>query len=203
MKLHRQDWTMVGAFGAAIAASSCCTVPLLLVTFGIGGAWVSTLARIEPFRPFFVALALLLVGLAFVRSRRAASAECDCEAEANPATRSIMMIIGAGLTVLLLASPWLFTGPSNRSVTANTLIVDEANVSVVVLDVEAMTCASCTSTVSKAINSIRGVIEAKVTYEPPQATVTFDKSLVSVADLTRATRNAGYPSTISPIKDGD
>ncbi len=37
----------------ALLASSCCIVPLAFVTLGIGGAWMSNLTALEPYKPYF------------------------------------------------------------------------------------------------------------------------------------------------------
>lgn len=63
------------------------------------------------------------------------------------------------------------------------------------LDVSSMTCATCPITVRKALENVDGVIEAKVTWAPKEAVVTFDDSKTSVDALTEATKNAGFPST--------
>lgn len=55
---------------AAVAASACCAGPLLLVLLGVGGAWVSRLAALEPWQPAFIAVALVSFGLAFRRLYR-------------------------------------------------------------------------------------------------------------------------------------
>jgi len=36
----------------------------------------------------------------------------------------------------------------------------------------------------------------KITMNPPQATVIYDPAKATTGDLTRATTNAGYPSTV-------
>lgn len=65
----------------------------------------------------------------------------------------------------------------------------------VTLSVPSMTCATCPITVKKALQKVDGVIDAKVTWEPREATVTFDDAKTNLRALTEATRNAGYPST--------
>lgn len=52
---------------AVIGASVCCVGPLLLLTLGIGGAWIGNLSAFEPFRPVFIGLAVLFFALAFRR----------------------------------------------------------------------------------------------------------------------------------------
>src|SRR5579859_8145964 len=43
---------------AALLAGACCLGPLVLVTLGFGGAWLSRLQAFEPYQPVFVAVAL-------------------------------------------------------------------------------------------------------------------------------------------------
>ena len=52
---------------AALGATACCLGPLLLVTLGLGGAWVSSLQALEAYQPLFVLLTICFVGFAFQR----------------------------------------------------------------------------------------------------------------------------------------
>lgn len=56
---------LIGGVLAAVAASLCCVGPLVLLTLGMGGAWVSNLTALEPYRPIFIGVTLLFLGLAF------------------------------------------------------------------------------------------------------------------------------------------
>jgi len=69
----------------------------------------------------------------------------------------------------------------------------------VTLAVAKMTCAACPITVKKALSRVPGVTEVSVSFERKQATVVFDNAKTTVSALTRATTDAGYPST--PVKD--
>ena len=51
----------------AVGASLCCVASLVLVSLGLGGAWMSTLTELEPYRPVFVVLTLGLLALAWVK----------------------------------------------------------------------------------------------------------------------------------------
>ncbi len=64
------------------------------------------------------------------------------------------------------------------------------------LDVQKMVCATCPLTVRLALKKTPGVIDASATLEPPVATVTYDDAKTSPEHLTRATANAGFPSTV-------
>ena len=65
----------------------------------------------------------------------------------------------------------------------------------VTLAVPGMSCAACPITVKKALTRVDGVIRAEVDYDKRQAVVTFDDAKADTANLTRATADAGYPST--------
>lgn len=54
-----------GGVLSAVVASSCCVVPLVLVTYGIGGAWVGNLTALEPYKPYFLSVTALLFAAGF------------------------------------------------------------------------------------------------------------------------------------------
>lgn len=57
--------SLIAGVLAAIGASVCCVGPLVLLALGIGGTWVGNLTAMEPYRPIFIGLTLLFLGLAF------------------------------------------------------------------------------------------------------------------------------------------
>jgi len=65
----------------------------------------------------------------------------------------------------------------------------------VTLAVSNMTCAACPITVKKALSRVPGVSEVSVSYEKKLATVVYDDTQTTVAALTRATTDVGFPST--------
>ena len=71
-----------------------------------------------------------------------------------------------------------------------------AETKTVVLDVPGMTCKFCPITIKKALKKIHGVVEIKSDYDSKTATVTYDADKTNTDSLTKATANAGYPSTI-------
>lgn len=60
-----QKSALIAGVLAGVGASVCCVGPLVLLALGIGGAWVSNLTAMEPYRPIFIGLTLLFLGLAF------------------------------------------------------------------------------------------------------------------------------------------
>jgi mercuric ion transport protein len=97
---------------AAIVGSLCCVAPLVLLALGISGAWISELTALEPYRPIFIGVMLVFLGLAF-RQLYIAPARCaPGEACANPRLqrrqRQIFWVVVAGLAALI-AFPWYAT----------------------------------------------------------------------------------------------
>lgn len=66
----------------------------------------------------------------------------------------------------------------------------------VTLSVPGMNCATCPITVKKALGKVDGVTKTEVNLEKRAAVVTFDDSRTNLEALTRATGDAGYPSTL-------
>jgi mercuric ion transport protein len=95
---------------AAIGASLCCVVPLVLLALGIGGAWIGNLTALEPYRPIFIGLTLLFLGLAF-RQLYVTTAGCaPGRACADPKVLARQRTVFWAVVVLLgvlLAVPWL------------------------------------------------------------------------------------------------
>lgn len=200
------NWSMGAGLGAAVAASACCTIPLALVSFGVGGAWVSSLTALAPYRWIFVTLAIGALGYAgYNEWQLSRQPDCDCKTAFSSTTRRSLLGVGALAVLALVVSPWLFgLSPSAATQQAQIVATDSREAAggaatptsfqQVVLTVEGMTCAACPKTVKTALEGVDGVYGAKATFEPPEAVVRFDPDKVSVEDLTQATKNAGFPS---------
>ena len=101
--------TLWASAAAAIGASLCCVAPLVLISLGIGGAWMSTLTGLEPYRPIFVVLTLGLLGLAGLKLYRQPAVCAPGRACADGAVQRRQRLIFwsvAALLLLLLTFPW-------------------------------------------------------------------------------------------------
>jgi mercuric ion transport protein len=95
---------------AAILASTCCLGPLLLVTLGFSGAWIGTLAVLEPYRPIFIGVGLLALFFAYRRIFRPVAACNPGEVCASPQVRKAYKAIFwmvATLVVIAIAFPYI------------------------------------------------------------------------------------------------
>ncbi len=94
----------LGALGAAIASSLCCTGPLLYVGLGIGGAGLAS--TFEPMRPWFLGGATLLLAVGFygVYGQRYRCA-ADGNAERKRKREKVMLWVGTVMVMLFATFP--------------------------------------------------------------------------------------------------
>jgi mercuric ion transport protein len=95
---------------AAILASTCCLGPLILVALGLSGAWIGNLTRLEPYRPFFIAGALIALFFAGRHIFRPAQTCNPGEVCAVPRTRRVyklFFVTVCVLVVIALAFPYV------------------------------------------------------------------------------------------------
>jgi len=102
-------WLGIGAVLAAIGASACCVGPLLLLSLGIGGAWMSTLTSMETVRPFFFIITLIFIGLGY-RKLYLIPENCEegevCAVSEVKQRQRMIFWAGSVLILFLLAFPW-------------------------------------------------------------------------------------------------
>ncbi len=100
----------MGVIGAAVVASACCIGPVVFSLLGAGALGASAV-KLEAYRPWFLGLTLVLVGVAFFSAYRpAANERCSADGGAcTPASRrtaKIMVWVAAALAVLLITFPY-------------------------------------------------------------------------------------------------
>ncbi len=95
-----------------------------------------------------------------------------------------------------------FTGDVDTQIVVDTLAEAgyPARTLSAVFQIEAMTCASCVGRVDKALSAIVGVLDVNVNLASETASVTYLDGQVSISDLLRVAREAGYPAK---LRDAD
>jgi mercuric ion transport protein len=93
-----------GGLLGALAATSCCILPLVLFSLGISGAWIANLTALAPYKPYFAAGTLALLGygyyLVYVRPRQACADGSCARPLPNRLVKSSLWIA----TVLVVAA---------------------------------------------------------------------------------------------------
>ena len=105
MAIDGQRLIAAGGLLGALAASSCCIVPLVLFGLGVSGAWIGNLTRLAPYQPCFIVATLALVGTGYWLTYRNAQAACvEGETCARPLPRRLVKAALVVATVLVLAA---------------------------------------------------------------------------------------------------
>ena len=117
-----RGWSLAASVGSVLSAfiaSACCAGPLVFELLGVTG--FGFLVKFEPYRPYFVASTVALLGTGFYltyRARKAtngpesAAAECGCQARrthhAGKITLWIATLLALGFLSFSYTAPWLF-----------------------------------------------------------------------------------------------
>jgi mercuric ion transport protein len=76
----KQRLMAAGGLVGALAASSCCILPLVLFSLGVSGAWIGNFTRLAPYQPYFLAVTTGCLGYGYwlvYRSTKLACADGD------------------------------------------------------------------------------------------------------------------------------
>jgi mercuric ion transport protein len=102
---RRQSLMAAGGLLGALAASSCCILPLALFGLGVSGAWIGNFTRLAAYQPYFLAATLVFLGygywLVYRSSRRACA---DGEACARPLSNRLVKTSLILATILVVAA---------------------------------------------------------------------------------------------------
>ena len=101
--------TLIAGLIAGITASACCIGPLVLLILGISGSWISNLTALEPYRPIFIGITLLFLGLAFRKlylAPQSCAVESPCAQPANLRKQRLLFWLVTAVITLMIAFPW-------------------------------------------------------------------------------------------------
>jgi mercuric ion transport protein len=102
-----------GGILGALAASSCCVLPLVFVSLGVSGAWIGNLTALAPYKPLFVAATLGLLGygyyLVYWKPKRACASGEAC---ARPLpNRLVQLGLWTATALIIVAVGFDFIAP--------------------------------------------------------------------------------------------
>jgi mercuric ion transport protein len=105
MAINGQKLMAAGGILGALAASSCCILPLILFGLGISGAWIGSLTRLAPYQPCFIAATLGFLGTGYWLVLRDSQRQCaDDEVCARSLPNRLVKTTLVVATVLVLAA---------------------------------------------------------------------------------------------------
>lgn len=187
-------WARGGAVVSAALASMCCLLPLALGGLGLSMTAVATF--FEPLRPWFLAIAALLlaIGFYFVLRAPAEGEVCDSETSRLPRLSKPSLWLST-VAVVALA---LFPSLAGVAVGGSADLVPATDSEVVELRIDGMSCEACTPGVRTALLDVPGVIDAAVSYDEARARVRVRAERPpDHAALFAAVEKAGYSAALA------
>jgi len=113
---ERADGRKMGLVAAggvlgALAAMSCCIVPLVLFALGIGGAWIGNLTALAPYQPIFIGATLICLTTGYYLVYRRPLVACaEGEVCAHPLPRrgvKLALWVATALVASAMAFPYV------------------------------------------------------------------------------------------------
>lgn len=180
----------------ALTASLCCITPVLALIAGTSGL-ASTFSWLEPFRPYFIGLTVLVLGFAwYLKLTQKKQIDCDCETEEKPTFIQSKIFLGivTAFAIVMLAFPYyayIFYPRTEKQV----IVVEKSNVQTVEFTISGMTCSGCEEHVNHEVNKLTGIISSNASYKNSNAIVEFDNSKTNIAEIESAINGTGYSVT--------
>jgi mercuric ion transport protein len=181
---------------AAITASLCCITPVLALIAGTSGI-ASTFSWIEPFRPYLIGLTILVLGFAWYQKLKPQK-EIDCECETDEKSKFIQSKNFLGIVtvfaIIMLAFPY-YSGIFYQTTEKQIIVIDKSDIKTTEFKISGMTCASCEEHVNHEVNTLKGIVNSKASYENGNAVIEFDKTKINETEIEKAINSAGYKVT--------
>jgi copper chaperone CopZ len=172
-------------------ASLCCIGPAAFAILGAGS--LGAFAVFVQYRPYFIGLTGIFLGLAFYLAYRKREVKCEdgsCKMASAGKWNKIGVWSATLIAALAIAYPYFSANPSAAT---NAAYAPKATV---VLDVKGMTCTACASHIQSALSDVKGVARASVDYETRKGTVEYDPELVQPEALIKRVEDSGYRAAL-------
>src|SRR5262249_12691883 len=93
----------IGGLIGAVAASSCCILPLVLFGLGVSGAWIGNFTQLAPYQPLFIAVTIACLGCGYWLVYRSPGVACANDAVCSKPWPKWMVKAGLIVATMLVA----------------------------------------------------------------------------------------------------
>jgi mercuric ion transport protein len=99
-----QSLAAAGGIIGALAASSCCILPVALFSLGISGAWIGNFTQLAPYQPYFIAVTLAFLGVGYWLVYHSSKIACADEVCTRPLPNRLVKITLISATIIVIAA---------------------------------------------------------------------------------------------------
>lgn len=195
MKKPNFSWTLTGGVVAGIAASLCCIGPLLSLSLGLGSFAAS--AWFAQWRPVFLGVTFVLLGVAWYLTYRRPKVDCDDGSCARPPGKAARLSLWLGTLVALVAAVYPALPAARHQISTAAVSASDAKFSVLI---PSMDCPPCAAGIEATLSHAPGVKQAVVNYDNKQADLVYDSTVTSRDKLLALIDASGFPAERSSLK---
>lgn len=195
MKKPNISWTLTGGVFAGIAASLCCIGPLLSLTLGLGSFAASV--WFAQWRPVFLAVTFVLLGLAWCLTYRRPKADCADGFCALPPGKAARISLWLGTLVALAVAIYPSLPVVNHQIDSAAIAVSDVKLRVLI---PSMDCPPCAKGIEASLSRAPGVKQAVVDYDTKAAVLIYDGSVPNRDKLLALIDASGFPAERSTLK---
>jgi len=195
--MQKEKLTAVGSVIAAVAASICCIGPLVAVMLGVGS--LAAASRLQKWRPLFLGVTFVLLGVAWYLTYRKPKAEAcadgtACAARPGAKGGKVVLWVATALAVALAALP-LYAGAVARLLHpegAGPARSAGANVASLKVKVPSMDCAACAVNIERTLRKVEGVGRTEVVFKTKEAVIEYDPARISPEKVIAVIDETGF-----------
>ncbi|MEX1137759.1 MAG: mercuric transporter MerT family protein [Bacteroidota bacterium] len=193
--------TAVGSVFTAITASLCCIGPIAAAIVGVGS--IGAFSVFVAYRPYFIVLTVLLLGLGFFLVYRKREVVCDdgsCKVESAGKWSKISVWLATAIAAVSFAIPYL--GWTQELLAQPVSVKDPPSIAnaVTVLNIEGMDCEACAAGLQATLGRMEGVATARVNYQDANAVLEYDSTKVRPKAFIDELNQVGFSSAIRKEK---
>jgi len=189
-----QEKNLIGtSILAAIAASLCCIVPILALVAGTSSV-ASTFSWIEPFRPYLIAITIIILAFAWYQLLKPKKVDVDCECEdekpkfMNSKMFMFLVTVFAGCMIAFPYYSHIFYGQTSTDVA----YIDQSSIEEIEYSIKGMTCTGCEAHIESEVFKLGGIVSVEASYTEANTVVKYDMAKVSQNEIEQAILKTGY-----------
>ncbi len=194
--MKRSNISATGSVLTAILASVCCIGPALLALVGIGS--LGAFGALESYRPYFIALTVALLALAFYLTYRKKEVACEdgsCKVVKAGKWNKIGVWTSTVIALAAILFPYLNLTPTVSATTVKPT-GGQGQYATAALNIKGMDCEACANGLQASLSQMMGVKSAVVKYKTGSAIIEYDPAEVAPNAFVNFLTKAGYKSTV-------
>lgn len=198
-------------FWSGILASLCCVGPLVIVLFGLGS--VSFALTLSQYRLYFLGFGFMFMSVAIILHLRKINKTCDVNCfsvEGLKRERKFIASVVLSMGIIYVLALYVIVPSVSQIIYENAILKQTQSVSSAnsnnldtnsnlhKLDVRIseMKCAGCAIGVQSVLQSLNGVIDAKISYPEGTGEVKYNSNMITKEEIIKSNAFSTYPAEI-------